>query len=71
MKNNDSDYKKTFFYQSFLENNVVVSTLEYPKALVEYIEQLIYDVVEKRNLQNKKIVFLTDNLWTKQLLKYS
>ena len=71
MKNNNSDYKKTFFYQSFLENNVVVSTLEYPKALVEYIELLIYDVVEKRNLQNKKIVFLTDNLWTKQLLKYS
>ncbi len=71
MKNNNSDYKKTFFYQSFLENNVVVSTLEYPKALVEYIELLIYDVVEKRNLKNKKIVFLTDNLWTKQLLKYS
>ncbi len=69
MKHNNSDYKKTFYYWPFIENNVIVATLKYPNSLVDYIENLIFDVIEKRNLIEKRIVFLVDNLWTKQLLQ--
>ena len=69
MKHNNSDYKKTFYYEQLTENNVIVATLKYPDSLVDYIENLIFDVIEKRNLIEKRIVFLVDNLWTKQLLQ--
>ena len=69
MKHNNSDYKKTFEHQKMLQNNEIVATLKEPSAIIEYLENLIFDVIEKRKLKNKRIVLLADNLVTKQLLQ--
>ena len=69
MKHNNSDYKKKFEHQKILQNNEIVATLKEPSAIIEYLENLIFDVIEKRKLKNKRIVLLADNLVTKQLLQ--
>lgn len=68
MKINNSDYKKTFFYEDLKQTNIVVATLNNNSSLIEYLENLIFDLIEKRHLNDKKIVFLVDNLWTSQFL---
>lgn len=66
MKYYNSDYKKTLFYHPLSENNIVVADLKYPGSLIDYIENLIWDLIKKRNLIDKRIVFYTDSLWMKQ-----
>ncbi len=68
MKIYNSDYKKTFFYEDLKGNNIVVATLNNNSSLIEYLENLIFDLIEKRHLNEKKIVFLVDNLWISQFL---
>jgi len=69
MKHNNSDYKKTFYYEQLIENNIIAASLINPNSLKDYLENLIFDVIKKRNLNEKRIIFITDNLWTKHLLQ--
>ncbi len=69
MKHNNSDYKKTFHYEQLLENKVLVATIAQPSSIIEYLENLIFDVIEKRNLNSKRIILFVNCLVTKQLLQ--
>lgn len=68
-KNNDS-YLKTFGYKDLTKNNISIASFEHlvKEYIVDFIENLIYDLIHKRKLVSKNIVIITDSIGFKEAL---
>lgn len=68
-KHQDS-YLKTFGSKELTQNDISIAAFEHlaKDNIVDFIENLIYDLIQKRELVNKNIVIITDSVTLKEAL---